>query len=155
MDNNYLQLTGGNPFGSQAKMLLHWDRLNEYMQTGDTSCPIFMEVGLTNRCNESCVWCITENGRDNKHGESLELDISYVQRNHNVNITTSNIEYANRILDETYTHTTSLFACNVGFKDTNYDLKTVKKTKLVNIGNNLDHLPAEMKKIENPYFLKI
>ena len=55
MDNNYLQLTGNNPFGSQAKMLLHWDRLNEYMQTGDTSCPIFMEVGLTNRCNESCV----------------------------------------------------------------------------------------------------
>ena len=74
MDNNYLQLTGNNPFGSQAKMLLHWDRLNEYMQTGDTSCPIFMEVGLTNRCNESCVWCITENGRDNIHGESLELE---------------------------------------------------------------------------------
>ncbi len=35
------------------------------------------------------------------------------------------------------------------FKDTNYDLKTVKKTKLVNIGNNLDHLPIEMKSIEN------
>ena len=35
------------------------------------------------------------------------------------------------------------------FKDTNYNLKTVKKTKLVNIGNNLDHLPREMKKIEN------
>ena len=44
MDNNYLQLSGDNPFGSQAKMLLHWDRLNEYMQTGDTLCPIFMEV---------------------------------------------------------------------------------------------------------------
>jgi Bax protein len=35
------------------------------------------------------------------------------------------------------------------FKDTNYNLKKVKKTKLVNIGNNLDHLPGEMKKIEN------
>ena len=35
------------------------------------------------------------------------------------------------------------------FKDTNYDLRTVKKTKLVNIGNNLDHLPIEMKSIEN------
>jgi len=35
------------------------------------------------------------------------------------------------------------------FKDTNYNLKTVKKTKLVNIGNNLDHLPKEMKQIEN------
>ena len=28
-------------------------------------------------------------------------------------------------------------------------MKTVKKTKLVNIGNNLDHLPIEMKSIEN------
>ena len=35
------------------------------------------------------------------------------------------------------------------FQDTNYNLKTVKKTKLVNIGNNLDHLPVEMKNIEN------
>ena len=35
------------------------------------------------------------------------------------------------------------------FKDTDYSLKKVKKTKLVNIGINLDHLPTEMKKIEN------
>ena len=35
------------------------------------------------------------------------------------------------------------------FKDTNYNLKRVKKTKLVNIGNTLDHLPKEMKSIEN------
>ena len=28
-------------------------------------------------------------------------------------------------------------------------LKKVKKTKLVNIGINLDHLPTEMKNIEN------
>ena len=35
------------------------------------------------------------------------------------------------------------------FEDTKYDLTEVKKTKLVNIGNSIDHLPKEMKKIEN------
>ena len=35
------------------------------------------------------------------------------------------------------------------FQDTKYDLKKVKETKLVNIGNSIDHLPIEMKKIEN------
>jgi len=35
------------------------------------------------------------------------------------------------------------------FKETDYSLKKVKKTKLVNIGINLDHLPTEMKNIEN------
>ena len=33
------------------------------------------------------------------------------------------------------------------FKETDYSLKKVKKTKLVNIGINLDHLPTEMKNI--------
>ena len=35
------------------------------------------------------------------------------------------------------------------FKDTKYNLKKVKETKRVNIGNSLDHLPMEMKNIEN------
>ena len=35
------------------------------------------------------------------------------------------------------------------FKDTKYNLKKVKETKLVNIGNSIDHLPVEMKNIEN------
>ena len=35
------------------------------------------------------------------------------------------------------------------FKDTNYDLKRVRETKLVNIGNKIDHLPKEIKSIEN------
>ena len=35
------------------------------------------------------------------------------------------------------------------FEDTKYNLKSVKETKLVNIGNSIDHLPNEMKKIEN------
>ena len=53
--------------------------------------------------------------------------------------------------NEENTNTSRLSASTIEqlFKDTNYDLKTVKKTKLVNIGNNLDHLPIEMKSIEN------
>jgi len=53
--------------------------------------------------------------------------------------------------DETNTNTSRLSASTIEqlFKDTNYNLKKVKKTKLVNIGNNLDHLPKEMKSIEN------
>jgi len=53
--------------------------------------------------------------------------------------------------DSKNTNTTRLSASTIEqlFKDTNYNLKKVKKTKLVNIGNNLDHLPGEMKKIEN------
>ena len=35
------------------------------------------------------------------------------------------------------------------FKDTNYDLKRVRETKLINIGNKIDHLPKEIKSIEN------
>ena len=35
------------------------------------------------------------------------------------------------------------------FEDTKYNLKKVKETKIVNIGNSIDHLPIEMKKIEN------
>ena len=35
------------------------------------------------------------------------------------------------------------------FKDTDYDLQKVRETKLVNIGNKIDHLPKEIKKIES------
>ena len=36
------------------------------------------------------------------------------------------------------------------FKDNGYDLETVKKTKLVNVGNQLTKLPKELKNIESP-----
>ena len=36
------------------------------------------------------------------------------------------------------------------FKDNGYDLDTVKKTKLVNTGNQLTKLPSELKNIESP-----
>ena len=36
------------------------------------------------------------------------------------------------------------------FKDNGYDLDTVKKTKLVNAGNQLTKLPKELKNIESP-----
>ena len=58
--NTYLQYSNGNPFASQAKMLFHSDRLNEYLTNGDTR-PVFMEVNLTDRCNMRCKWCISAN----------------------------------------------------------------------------------------------
>jgi radical SAM protein with 4Fe4S-binding SPASM domain len=73
MSNEYVKFSGNNPFGTQAKLILHFDKLHEYLTTGDTSCPIFMEVGLTNKCNMACYWCITENGRDNKAGDHIDI----------------------------------------------------------------------------------
>ncbi len=35
------------------------------------------------------------------------------------------------------------------FKDTNYNLDIVRETKLINIGNKIDHLPKEIKSIES------
>jgi len=74
MSNEYVRFSGANPFGTQAKLVLHFDKLHQYLATGDTDCPIFMEVGLTNKCNMACYWCITENGRDNKFGAHLEIE---------------------------------------------------------------------------------
>jgi len=53
--------------------------------------------------------------------------------------------------DEENTNTSRLSASTIEqlFKDTRYNLNNVKKTKLINIGNTLDHLPNEMKNIEN------
>jgi len=53
--------------------------------------------------------------------------------------------------DEENSNTSRLSASTIEqlYKDTQYNLKKVKKTKLVNIGNTLDHLPKEMKSIEN------
>ena len=53
--------------------------------------------------------------------------------------------------DEENSNTSRLSAATIQqlFEDTNYNLKKVKQTKLVNIGNSLDHLPEEMKMIQN------
>lgn len=60
--NSYTQFKGTNPFGSQAKMLYHLDRLHEWVEYGDTK-PIFVEFNLTDKCNLRCSWCISENCR--------------------------------------------------------------------------------------------
>jgi len=69
---------------------------------------------------------------------------------------TSNLENVYDDIDvfssnEQNVNTTRLSASTIEqlFEDTKYNLKKVKKTKLVNIGNSLDHLPKEMKNIEN------
>ena len=53
--------------------------------------------------------------------------------------------------DENNLNTSRLSASTIEqlFEDTKYNLQKVKETKLVNIGNSIDHLPREMKKIEN------
>ncbi len=53
--------------------------------------------------------------------------------------------------DENNLNTSRLSASTIEqlFEDTKYNLQKVKETKLVNIGNSIDHLPKEMKKIEN------
>jgi radical SAM protein with 4Fe4S-binding SPASM domain len=60
MDNKYVEFSKDNPFSSQAKMLLHIDRLYEYLTKNDTH-PIFMELNITDFCNLSCKWCISGN----------------------------------------------------------------------------------------------
>ena len=62
MLNQYTQFKGSNPFGSQAKMMYHIDRLNDYVLHDDTY-PIFVEFNLTDKCNLACKWCISENCR--------------------------------------------------------------------------------------------
>lgn len=61
--NKYLEFSNNNPFGTQAKMLYHLDRVQQYKETGDTF-PIFMEVNLTDVCNLRCSWCISDNRLD-------------------------------------------------------------------------------------------
>tara|TARA_B100000085_G_C18531405_1_gene508133 strand:+ start:130 stop:1242 length:1113 start_codon:yes stop_codon:yes gene_type:complete len=73
ISNNYAMFSGDNPFATQAKMLLHLDKLHQYKTTGDTDCPVFMEIGLTDKCNMACYWCITELGRDNKAGLHISI----------------------------------------------------------------------------------
>jgi radical SAM protein with 4Fe4S-binding SPASM domain len=70
--NKYLEFSKNNPFGTQAKMLYHVDRVSEYVKTGDTF-PIFMEVNLTDVCNLKCAWCISNN-RLEKEKPNVSLD---------------------------------------------------------------------------------
>ena len=81
---------------------------------------------------------LNNNGEISNIDENLNLDNIY----DDIDIFSSNDENTN---------TSRLSASTIEqlFKDTDYTLKKVKKTKLVNIGINLDHLPTEMKNIEN------
>ena len=81
---------------------------------------------------------LNNNGEISNIDENLNLDNIY----DDIDVFSSNDENSN---------TSRLSASTIEqlFKDTDYTLKKVKKTKLVNIGINLDHLPTEMKNIEN------
>jgi len=81
---------------------------------------------------------LNNNGEISNIDENINLDNIY----DDIDVFSSNDENTN---------TSRLSASTIEqlFKDTDYTLKKVKKTKLVNIGINLDHLPTEMKNIEN------
>ena len=81
---------------------------------------------------------LNNNGDTGNIDENVNLDNIY----DDIDVFSSNDENTN---------TSRLSASTIEqlFKDTDYTLKKVKKTKLVNIGINLDHLPTEMKNIEN------
>ncbi len=81
---------------------------------------------------------LNNNGDTGNVDENVNLDNIY----DDIDVFSSNDENTN---------TSRLSASTIEqlFKDTDYTLKKVKKTKLVNIGINLDHLPTEMKNIEN------
>ena len=81
---------------------------------------------------------LNNNGDTGNIDENVNLDNIY----DDIDVLSSNDENTN---------TSRLSASTIEqlFKDTDYTLKKVKKTKLVNIGINLDHLPTEMKNIEN------
>ena len=81
---------------------------------------------------------------NNKKNKLKNIDDGTVSENVFVDIDVFNS-------DENNFNTSRLSAATIEqlFEDTKYNLKKVKETKLVNIGNTIDHLPNEMKKIEN------
>lgn len=64
-----------NPFGVHKKMIYHTDRINEYLQTGDTF-PIIMEINLTDICNLNCNYCFCDHR--GKHILKLEVVIDFI-----------------------------------------------------------------------------
>ena len=76
-------------------------------------------------------------------------DISSIDENVNLDNIYDDIDFFSSNDQNITTSRLSASTLEQLFKDTDYSLKKVKKTKLVNIGINLDHLPTEMKNIEN------
>ena len=76
-------------------------------------------------------------------------DIGNIDENVNLDNIYDDIDVFSSNYENTNTSRLSASTIEQLFKDTDYTLKKVKKTKLVNIGINLDHLPTEMKNIEN------
>ena len=81
------------------------------------------------------------NKKENKK-KTLENDFNIAQIFADIDFFRSNEDGDN-------TATLSASTIEQLFKDTDYDLKKVRDTKLVNIGNSIDHLPKEIKNIVN------
>lgn len=62
MKANLIQFKGNSPFATQAKILFHMDRVNDWKIQGCySSRPLAVEINLTDYCNLDCQWCISSN----------------------------------------------------------------------------------------------
>jgi len=57
-NKTFLRVDRRNPFGAQAKILWHTDRLCSFLREG-SAFPVHVEISPTNHCNMSCEWCIS------------------------------------------------------------------------------------------------
>lgn len=55
---------------SFEKVYYHQRHLHDYVQTGDTVCPVHMAVGLTNVCNHACIFCCSRDVRLGHYNEN-------------------------------------------------------------------------------------
>ncbi len=63
---------GGSVF-SKDKILLHGDRVREYLTKGVTKAPVTLEIDLTNKCNNKCPNCTGYNS------DSVEMDAGFAK----------------------------------------------------------------------------
>lgn len=70
-DNFFQRVDRKNPFGAQAKILWHTDRLCSFLREG-SAFPVHVEISPTNDCNMSCEWCFCNRMRSK---ESIDIGV--------------------------------------------------------------------------------
>lgn len=64
---------------SFQKVFYHGERLNDYINRGDTY-PTHMIVGLTNRCNHACIWCYAADSISSHYNDNDFAPVDMVVR---------------------------------------------------------------------------
>jgi len=73
-DKAFHRVDGRNPFGAQAKLLWHSDRLCSFLRDG-SAFPVHVEISPTSTCNMTCEWCISSYMR-----KSENIDLKSLKR---------------------------------------------------------------------------